>query len=134
MVHLPTPLTLANSRQAYDFVHGKFSLSQEEFWAVALNSELHVIAAEMIFRGTVDSCPLHPRELFRFLFLQQASSFLVAHNHPTGYSLPSRADLTATRQLWKLSRLIQIPLNDHLILGRDGYASLADRGFFKNLR
>jgi DNA repair protein RadC len=128
------PPSLTNSRRAYDHLKGRFHSKQEEFWAVALNSELEVLATELIFRGTVNFCPLHPRELFRFLFLHQASSFLVAHNHPTGSSLPSRSDLTVTRQLWKLSRLVQIPLNDHLILGRDGYTSLADRGFFQKLK
>ncbi len=131
---LMRPPTLSNSRLAYEFLRDKFISQQEEFWAVALTSELQVIEFEMIFRGTVNSCPMHPRELFRFLFLNQASSFLVAHNHPTGSALPSRSDLSVTRQLHKISRLIQIPLNDHLILGKEGYASLADRGFFKKLR
>ena len=125
---------LTNSRQAYEFLRHRLSSAQEEFWAVALSSELRVLKGEMIFRGTVNSCPIHPRELFRFLFLNQASSFLVAHNHPTGSILPSRSDLAVTRQIWKLSRLAQIPLNDHLILAGDAYASLADRGFFKTLK
>ena len=127
-------VTLNNSKQAYAFFKTRFSTTQEEFWAVALNSTLQPLGAEMLFRGTVNSCPLHPRELFRFLFLSQACSFLIAHNHPQGLALPSRSDLTVTRQIWKISRLVQIPLNDHLILGTDGYVSLADRGFFLRMK
>lgn len=127
----PNPLT--DSRRAYLFLKQFLNSPQEEFWAVALNSELRPLKAEMIFRGTVNSCPTHPREIVRFLVLNSASSFLIAHNHPTGLSLPSRSDLAVTRQIWKVSRLMQIPLNDHLILGTDGYSSLADRGFFRTM-
>lgn len=125
---------LTNSRQAAEFLGTRLNANQEEFWAVSLNSELQVLEAEMIFKGTVNSCPWHPRELFRFLVLSRASSFLISHNHPTGRALPSRSDLAATRQIWKIGRLMQIPLNDHIIFGREGYSSLADRGFFKNLK
>ena len=125
---------LNNSAKAYAFLKDRMATSQEEFWAISLNSSLQPLEVEMLFRGTVNSCPIHPRELFRFLFLSQACSFLIAHNHPHGLSLPSRADLSVTRQLWKIGRLIQIPLNDHLILGKEGYSSLADRGFLSKLK
>jgi len=125
---------LSNSHQVYEFIKSSFHPRQEELWLIALSPSLEVLASEMIFRGTVNSCLTHPREIFRFLVLQSATSFLMAHNHPTGLALPSRADLIVTRKIWKLGQIMEIPLNDHLILGEGGYASLADRGFFKNMK
>lgn len=127
-------ITFRNSRQAFQYLKPLFHPDQEEFWAIALGSELQVLSSSLIFRGTVDSCPAHPRELFRFLFSSSASSFVIAHNHPRGNALPSRSDLSVTRRFWKIGRLVEIPLNDHLILAKDTYCSLADRGFFLNLR
>ncbi|MFN7727685.1 MAG: JAB domain-containing protein [Bdellovibrio sp.] len=121
---------IRNSHQAYGYLKEKFSTEQEEFWALALGSELQVLEAKMLFRGTVHSCPVHPRDVIRFVANANATSFVMAHNHPMGQALPSRADLTVTRKLWKVGRLIEIPLTDHLILDKTGYCSLADRGFF----
>ncbi|MBX2996190.1 MAG: JAB domain-containing protein [Bdellovibrionaceae bacterium] len=121
---------IRNSQSAHSFLKDRFSVDQEEFWVLALGSELQVLDCKMLFRGTVHSCPVHPRDVIRFVAGANATSFMIAHNHPEGQALPSRSDLAVTRQLWKVGGLIEIPLTDHLILGKEGYCSLADRGFF----
>ena len=100
----------------------------EEFWAVALNSEKEPLAARCLFRGTVDHCLFHPRDVFRFACLQNASSLIVAHNHPSGNCTPSMQDVKVTRRLVRAAALLEVPLDDHLILAGGAYYSFAENG------
>lgn len=123
-------MIINTSQHAYSLLKNKICLEVEEVWLIALNSELKIIKFVMVFRGTVDQCQFHPRDIIRFLCLQNASSFIIAHSHPSGNHLPSRQDLKVTRNLEKICSLLQIPLLDHLIISKNGYSSLKDRGFF----
>jgi DNA repair protein RadC len=122
-------MEVTNSRSAHTILR-PFLASQEveEFWAVALASNKKVIRIEMIFRGTVDSCAVHPRDIFRFALKMNASSILVAHNHPSGDCRPSPSDLKLTKELSEAGDLLQIPVVDHMIVTLDGFYSMADRG------
>ncbi len=104
------------------------SVDVEEVWVAALTSQLHIIEKKLVFRGTVDSCLFHPREIVRFLCLCNASSFVMAHNHPSGNPKPSTSDIKLTKKIFELSKLIEIPLNDHLIIAGSKYFSFADSG------
>ena len=101
----------------------------EEFWALALGPKKTLLRARMIFRGTIDSCLVHPRDIFRFACIENASSLIVAHNHPSGDTLPSEQDIYFTRQLLRASRVVEIPLLDHLILTERSYSSFAREGW-----
>ncbi len=101
----------------------------EEFWALALGPSKLLLRAEMIFRGTVDACLIHPRDVFRFACSANASSLLVAHNHPSGDPRPSEQDILITRKLIRAASLFEIPLLDHLILTHDNYVSFAVEGW-----
>lgn len=121
-----------SSLQAFELLQQHFNPFAEEIWVLALNSHLQVLGLEMIFRGTADQCLIHPRDIFRFLILRNASSFILAHNHPSTEVLPSDADLILTRKVHNCSLLFQIPLEDHIIFSRDAYFSMADQGHFKS--
>ena len=98
---------------------------------MALSSQLKPLNLEMLFRGTVNQCMVHPRDVFRFAYKSNASSLILAHNHPQGSLEASHHDLQLTSQLVKASILLQVPILDHLILGateRGGYFSMADKG------
>jgi DNA repair protein RadC len=113
---------------AAQFLREKMGLSDvEEFWAVALNPACGVIESRMLFRGTVDSCFIHPRDIFRFGLAHNATSLLVGHNHPSGSSYPSQADCDLTRRLKAAGELLQIPLVDHLIISKIDFYSFAER-------
>jgi DNA repair protein RadC len=101
----------------------------EEFWALALGPTKRLLRSEMIFRGTVDACLVHPRDIFRFGVLANASGLVVAHNHPSGDLRPSEQDLLFTRQLIHAARVIEIPLLDHLIVTKAGFSSFAREGW-----
>lgn len=101
----------------------------EEFWVLALGPNKVLLRSAMIFRGTVDACLVHPRDVFRFACLENASGLIVAHNHPSGDLNPSSQDLAFTRQLLKASVILEIPLLDHLIVGRATFVSFARQGW-----
>jgi DNA repair protein RadC len=100
--------------------------ASEELWVIALNPKCVVINSAMVFRGTVDSCFIHPRDIFRYGILQNASSLIVAHNHPSDDPYPSESDKLMTKKLREGADLLQIPLVDHIIVTRNRYFSFAE--------
>lgn len=125
---------MSTSLQVYEHLKIHYNPDAEEVWILALNAQMKLIRKEMLFRGTVDHCLLHPRDVLRTLVLANASSFILSHNHPSGDCRPSEQDLILTRKIHQLGQLIQIPLNDHLIITADAYFSMADHGCFLKWR
>jgi DNA repair protein RadC len=123
---------IQSSRAAYQILCDDFNADVEEVWVLALNTQLVLVGKEMIFRGTVDSCPFYPRDIFRFLIQKNATAFILAHNHPSNNLKPSQEDITATRRIQKLGEMLEICLLDHLVLGKENYFSLADAGLVKS--
>ena len=79
--------------------------------------------------GTICSAPVHPREIFRPLIREAASSCILAHLHPSsGEPIPSPEDIMITARLREAAELLGIPLQDHLVLGNGCYLSMASRG------
>lgn len=102
------------------------TLDVEELWCVALGPGLQLISIKMIFRGTVDSCPCHPRDIFRFACLQNASQIIIAHNHPSGDPQPSQEDLELTSRLSTIGEAMEIPVIDHIILTTHNFTSIKE--------
>ena len=101
---------------------------REVFLAVALSTASRVIGAHVCHIGTVDASVASPREVFRFALLCNARSILVAHNHPSGNTEPSRADVAVSKKLKAAGEAVDITLVDSLVCGYDGrYTSLAER-------
>lgn len=121
-------MKIVSPAQAHQFFKDRLGREVEEFWVAALNAEKEVIAAACLFRGTVDHCLFHPRDVFRFAYLHNATSIVVAHNHPTGNVRPSREDLHVTGQLLQVAVILQVPLNDHLIVSGSKYYSFLEHG------
>ena len=98
--------------------------------ALALDTKSRLLCAPItVAIGTVSSVPLHPREVFRPLIRVAASSCLIAHLHPnSGEPVPSPDDIILTARLKEAADLIGIPLQDHLVIGRSCYLSMAERG------
>jgi DNA repair protein RadC len=124
-------MSITSSNQAYFIFPECVRAEVEEVWAVALNSRLQIISKQMLFRGSVSFCATHPRDIFRFLCLNNATSFIIAHNHPSGDPRPSKHDRQTTRRLREIAELIEIPMNDHLILGKNSYYSFSEKRLIK---
>jgi DNA repair protein RadC len=102
---------------------------QEVFLALALDSKMRLIRRVEISRGTLDSCPVHPREVFRPMIQESAFACLLVHNHPSGDPEPSRIDEVLTRRLVRAGSLLGIQVLDHVIIGRSGnWVSMEERG------
>lgn len=125
------PLRINSSLKAATIFEKSVSKEVEEFWVAALNPQLVLIEKQLLFRGTVDQCPVYPRDLLRFICLKNATSFIVCHNHPSGDARPSGSDLRITKKIFRLSQLVEIPLQDHIILGNQGFYSFADHQIFQ---
>ena len=100
----------------------------EVFYCIYLDNRHRLIACEELFRGTVDCAHVHPREVLRQALLHNATSLIVAHNHPSGALEPSPADDFITRRLRDLLALMDVRIVDHIIVGADGCYSFAEHG------
>lgn len=115
----------------YDFMTEVVRIQEspvEEFHILALNTKHDVIGVHLISKGTVNASIVHPREIFSRLYLNNATAFIAIHNHPTGDVRPSAEDISITKRLSEIADLHGIPLLDHIIVGYEGYESLAGLG------
>ena len=95
-------------------------LEVEKFFVLCLNRKNRLLKRWEISSGTAHTALAHPREVFRAALRESASAIICAHNHPSGDPAPSAADVQVTRQLREAARTVDIPLLDHVILGRPG--------------
>lgn len=100
---------------------------QEHMMAITLDSSNHIIGVHDLTTGLVNQTPVHPREAFRKAILDNAVSVIFAHNHPSGSTEPSAEDMSITRILCASSKILQIPVLDHLIISKSGYTSICRR-------
>jgi len=98
--------------------------AREQFRVLFLDRRNHLIADEVQGRGTVDHTPVYPREVARRSLELSATAILLAHNHPSGDPTPSAADIRMTREIVGVLDPLGIVVHDHVILGREGHASL----------
>lgn len=120
-------VSLTTSYAAYLALSECIESEVEEFWIIALNSNLEIIKRQMLFRGTANLCMIHPRDIIKFLCVHNACHYFIAHNHPSGDPRPSTEDRKITQQLKRISKLIEISMIDHLILSKNCYFSFAEK-------
>jgi DNA repair protein RadC len=96
----------------------------EEFRILFLDKRNQLIADEVQQRGTVDHTPVYPREVVKRALELSATAVVLVHNHPSGDPTPSRADVQMTQQIVDIAKPLGIAVHDHIIVGKDGHASL----------
>ena len=101
----------------------------EVFACLFLDNRHRVIAFEELFRGSIDSANVHPREVVRRCLAHNAAAVILAHNHPSGVAEPSQADRTITIRLREALGLIEVRVLDHIVIGDGVPTSLAERGW-----
>jgi DNA repair protein RadC len=104
-------------------------LDVEKFWVLCLNRRNRLRKRVEISSGTATAALAHPREVFRSAIREGASALVCVHNHPSGDPSPSAADIQLTRQLREAAAAVDIPLLDHVIVGRRGADPLG-RGYY----
>ena len=92
-------------------------LPKEEFRVLLLSTDRHVIKTVMISRGTLNAAPVRIAEVFREAIIENASALILAHNHPSGNVTPSPDDVTVTKRIAEVGKLLGITVLDHLVIG-----------------
>jgi len=103
-------------------------LPVEEFHVAVIDAQHRVERDITITRGILNSSLVHPREVFREAIAERAAALILVHNHPSGDPTPSPDDRMVTQQLVAAGQLLDIPVHDHVIVGRGRYTSFAEAG------
>lgn len=123
-------IKIAHPSHVYHLIKDELEFEKRELFVVIMqDTKGFVICHEIVSIGSLSQTLVHPREVFYPAIRHKASSIIVAHNHPSGDPTPSPQDLELTKQLVEASRLMSIPLHDHLIVGHQCYHSLRQQGF-----
>lgn len=122
-------IILNSSDKVYDYFKNFFvNEKQENFYAIYLDTKSKLISYKLLFKGTINTSCVHPREIFKHAFLESAYSIIVIHNHPSGDTTPSNPDIELTEHLFETGQIVGIPVIDHIIISTTSYYS-----FYKNM-
>jgi len=118
---------LSSPEVVVDFARMKLSgLPNEALMVIYLNVKNEVIDYETLHEGTLDRVAIYPRRVIEAALSHHAAGLFLVHNHPSGHLEPSGDDQRLTRALVEATRLVDIQVLDHIIVGRDGYFSFRE--------
>ena len=119
---------LTSPQQTMQYLRSRLrDYNHEVFACLMLDNRNRVITFREMFRGTIDGASVYPREVVKQALADNAAAVILAHNHPSGVSEPSQADIRITERLRKALELVDIRVLDHVIIG-DEITSLSERG------
>lgn len=123
---------LNNSQVSYNFLLSCWDKNtielQEEFKVLLLNRHNKLLGVYTLSKGGTSQTTVDIKLLFSVVLKANANSIIVAHNHPSGGLLPSKADKNITSKIVKASKFLDIRVLDHIIVTKSGYFSFADDG------
>lgn len=112
-----------------EFLRHKLGGKDHEVFAVLfLDTRHQVIQFEELFRGTIDTSAVYPREVVKQALLLNAATVIFSHNHPSGVAQPSTSDIAITRRLKEACALLDIRVLDHIIIAGSSSYSFAEHG------
>ena len=130
---LPQDSIFSSPGYVREFLQAKFGcLPHEVFLCLYLDSRLHLIERQELFKGSLTHTTVYPREILKEAFFKNASALIVTHNHPSGNPLPSLTVQELTKTLSTALQLVDIPLLNHCIVNGSGFFSFSDTGLMKN--
>jgi DNA repair protein RadC len=110
--------------------HPYFNPESECLVVLILNNRRKIKGHYFVSVGTMDTILVHPREVFRLAIMASAHAIVLIHNHPSGESAPSEADIKVTRDLIRAGQLLKIEVLDHVVIGNGNHTSLRQTGVF----
>lgn len=118
---------LTSSYDVYQYLKEDLEyLEQEHFICLYLDTKNRVIKKKTLFVGTLNQSLVHPREVFKHAVKYACASIILSHNHPSGDSSPSKADLQVQTMLESSGRLMAITITDHIIIGKNEFYSMRE--------
>lgn len=124
---------ISSPHRAFQVIHPMVAnLDHEECWIIFLSKANRLISTEMISKGGMESTVIDNKAIIRKALEKKASALIIVHNHPSGSSLPSQADIIQTKALNKALKTCDLTLLDHIIIGKGEYYSFADEEVIKN--
>jgi len=125
----PRGRVLASAADVAQWFRGRLQdRSREGLHALLLDSKNRPLRRLVLAEGTWNSCPVDPRVVFSACLRWGAPAVLLVHNHPSGDPSPSPDDVSITERMLRAGQLLGVRVVDHLIVGREGFTSLAERG------
>ena len=109
-------------------VHNFHGRRDESVFLLCLDAKCKMLACQMVGQGSVSSANVPIRKIVSLALSSNATTVILAHNHPSGIALPSDEDIATTRRLAAALATVEIILADHIIVADDDYVSLADSG------
>ena len=126
---LEDPMIIRSPADIHELLRTEMGeLEQEQLRTITVGTRLQVLSTRLLYQGTVNSTTVRIGEIFRPAILDNATGLFVVHNHPSGDPDPSHHDVNLTEQLRHAGRILDIEFLDHIIIARDRYTSLRERG------
>lgn len=125
-----TPDQAAEYWKLHIATHPHFNPECESLAVLLLNVRKKIKGHQLVSIGTQDTILVHPREVFRLAVVAAAHAIILMHNHPSGESQPSEADIKATRDLIRAGQVLKIEVLDHIVMGNGNRSSLRELGYF----
>ncbi len=118
-------LPMGSWSEVVDYCRTSMAFENREIFRIMfLDKKNGLIADEIQGSGTVDHTPVYPREVIRRALELSATAIVLVHNHPSGDPSPSTQDVAMTREIIAIAKPLGVTVHDHIIVGRDGHASL----------
>lgn len=116
-----------SSKDIYNYIKDKLKYKKQEYFIVLyLDSKNIVIDSKTLFKGTLDKASVHPREIFKYAYINSSKSIILIHNHPSNNTFPSKDDIILTKNIIDIGKIMGIKVIDHVIVGNNNYYSLYD--------
>lgn len=112
----------------------KIDQNREHFWIIGLENNNRLLFIELISLGSVNKVLVEPMEVFSFALQKRAVKIILVHNHPSGELKPSDQDKDLTDRLIQVGRIVNTPVEDHLIISERSYLSFLDIGLLEQLQ
>ena len=110
---------------AYElFRETALSTDQEGLWVLSLDGQNGLIGIQKVYTGTATGTSVRVAEIVRTTIIQNAPGMVMVHNHPSGNTEPSVADIQLTSEMCRAAALLDIELLDHLVVGGNSYTSI----------
>ena len=131
---LITKNPIHNSKELIEFLNHTIRDKEREcFKVIFLDAKNRIVSTDILFKGTLTSSSVYPREVVRIALNQQAAALIFAHNHPSGDPEPSPEDISITRRLLFACKVMGIIVHEHIIIGDNSYFSFADHGYITRM-